>query len=108
MSWKGWWGIVYGLVQRNLNFYYDGIGKLIEGSSADGDDKTLCTGGCCECDEYIGLNIQHCCSPFRLLYGRIDGNMRSLSWDSWTSDLYSVLRSSEYEAGGYFTNCNVW
>jgi hypothetical protein len=29
MSWKGWWGIVHGLVQRNLNFYYDGTGKLV-------------------------------------------------------------------------------
>lgn len=106
MSWKGWWGIVHGLVQRNLNFYYDGTGK--EGSSTDGDDKTLCTEGCCECDEYIGLNIQHCCGLFRVLYGRIDGNMRSLSWDNWTSGLDLVLRSSEYEAGEYFTNCDVW
>ena len=62
--------------------------------------KPVCTEGCCACGEYIGLNIQHCCGPFRLLYGRINGNRRSLSWDSWTSGLESVLRSSEYEAGG--------
>jgi len=48
MSWKGWWGIVHSLVQRNLNFYYDGTVKLTEGSSADGDDKTLFTEGYCE------------------------------------------------------------
>jgi len=33
-----------------------GLESLIEGSSADGDDKTLCTEGCCESDEYVGLN----------------------------------------------------
>jgi hypothetical protein len=36
-----------------------GLESLIEGSSADGDDKTICTEGCCESYEYVGLNSQH-------------------------------------------------
>jgi len=65
--------------------------SLIEGSSADGDDETVCTEGCCESDEYVGFNSQHCCGPFRLLYGRIDGNMRSLSSDSWLRFSFEVF-----------------
>jgi hypothetical protein len=34
--------------------------SLIEGSLADGDDKTE---GSCECGQYIGLKSQHCCGP---------------------------------------------